>query len=246
MPVPYGTLAGMNNSCGAECALPNSLPGSYKEICVSNNGQATPSNNGSPTAATAQAPTSQAELDRLAAEQKAKTTELSRLIAQISEAIQKSKAVAGIAPAKEVDLDRDEVGQRQATEGQSLKVTRLKSGDLAHSLNVVDLAFGNHAFVERGTRTKNPFIEITGNSDKQIAAAARYAAVRWAGDPVVIHAEGKDERRVIEQAVRAGLNVVNQEPRIQQMVADETARQALSQPGFKHEARTPVIERIGR
>jgi hypothetical protein len=253
----------MNNSCGAQCALPNSPPGSYKEILVPSNGKAAaapaPSNNGTTAApaastpatqTTTQALTSQAELDRLAEQQREKTAELSRLIDQISEAIMKSKAVAGIAPSEPRERpNADRAIEHEITVG-NLAARRLHNGDVAYTIpgDTIRTAGGilgtPEAFVERGLRTKSPYLEITGASDRQLAAAMAHAARRWEGDDVVIHAEGRHEARVIRHAVAAGLNIVNDDARVQKLVTAERERQANSRPGFKHEERAALIERV--
>lgn len=246
--------------CGAECAIPGDYPGAYRGVLVSNSAPSTngkASKNGQAQAPAAAPATTQADLDKLAEMQREKTAELSRLIEQISKSIEKSGAVAAVAPAKEVDVEQDAIGRRYAVErdiaDRNLRVTRLPSGDVAYSipgdvLRTANGALGSHyAFVERGTRTKSPFIEIAGSSDRQIEAAVTYAARRWAGEDVVIHAEGKDERRVIEHAVRAGLNIVNDDPRVKSLVADEKARQEKTRGPETHKReQAPIIERVGR
>jgi hypothetical protein len=198
----------------------------------------------------ARAAASQVDLDQLAAAERARTNELSRLIDQITQALEKSKVTVGVAPSDPRERANAEREIAREIEHGRLASKRLRNGDIAYTIpgDTVRTAGGllgtREAFVERGLRTAHPYIEVTGASDRQIAAAMAHAARRWQGDDVIIHADMKHEQRIIKHAVAAGLNVVNKDERIQKLVAEERERQAKRGHVHEQKDRTPVIERV--
>jgi hypothetical protein len=170
----------------------------------------------------------------------AATDKLSEMIEKLSKAVKRNpETVAAIGSEHEPTPDQQErfiKYAERAIELKQLKKTTLENGDaieyrfpLTHIRSLpYQLTDGPAAFTERGILKGQPHIEIMGGSDHHISMAMKHAARRWDGQDVKIHInpESKHAAKVIEHAVREGLNVVNQDPRIQALVIAERERQA--------------------
>ena len=170
----------------------------------------------------------------------AATTRLNDIVEKLARAVDRNpEAVAAIGAQEAPTPEQAERYMKYAQHQIELKAlgkTVHDNGDtiayhfpLTHIRSLpYQLTDGAAAFTERGVMGGRSHIEIHGGSDYHIGLAMKHAAMRYAGADVKIHInpESKHAVKVIEHAVREGLNVVNQDPRIQALVIAERERQA--------------------
>jgi hypothetical protein len=164
-------------------------------------------------------------------------------------------AIGSPAPHKDVDVERiaEEVSRLQF-QGR-LRKTVLSNGD--HSYRLPLDSFSDHAanlagipreaFIHCSPESDRAHIKLIGTSDRQMLAAMEFAKRHWGDDGVILHVEGKHQKRVIEHAVRAGLNIANRDPQMQALVAKERERQGspLTQNRTDFErVHQPLLERV--
>jgi len=74
-----------------------------------------------------------------------------------------------------------------------------------------------------------------------------FARKRWGDDEVILHVGDKHRDKVIEHAVRAGLNIANRDAEVQKFVAAERERQAnpltKDRSAFERD-NFPLLERV--
>jgi hypothetical protein len=136
-----------------------------------------------------------------------------------------------------------------------LKRTTLANGDVSYSLPTDSvraatadvLGLPREAFVHCNPHSWNDHIKVVGTTDRQLIAAMQYAKKRWGDDEVLLHTGDKHRDKVIEHAVRAGLNIANRDPEIQALVVKERERQAnpitKDRSAFER-ANFPLIEHV--
>jgi hypothetical protein len=133
-----------------------------------------------------------------------------------------------------------------------LKATKLENGDVSYMLPLDSIrataanliGYDREAFREVGVQRGKPHIEVMGQTDRQIGAAMAFAKQRWAGDAVIIHADDKHVNRIVEHAVRAGLNIdTSRDPQMASLVTRERERQA--NPILREQkSAVPTLERV--
>lgn len=125
----------------------------------------------------------------------------------------------------------DKVGQEQAH--RRLKKELLNNGDHAYSLPTDSIRAGladlvgqpREAFVHCRPGSDKSHVKLVGTSDAAIEAAMQFAKRAWGDDGVIIHMGDKNRDKIIEHAVKVGLNIENRDPEIQALVAKERERQ---------------------
>lgn len=166
--------------------------------------------------------------DAIIANQRELTDRLDALIEKLTRVVRAADgptAAIGSASAPAAELDR--AVQREIELGK-LERTIHPDGHVSYRLPLnsvrnlgYELVGKRDAFVDRGGH-----IEVSAAGSGHVRAATLHAARKWGNEPVVIYAEGKHLDAVIEHAVRAGLNIVNEHPTIVAKVAAERERQA--------------------
>jgi hypothetical protein len=156
-------------------------------------------------------------------------------------------AIASPSPAGGgVDLEKLAADVSLVQEVGRLKRRLLDNGDISYQLPVKDVASAasaifvgdQEAFVEK-SRGGIDRLEISGSSDRKIAAAMAFAKAKWGGDDVLIRVGDQHQARIIRHAVAAGLSIANTEPEIVKAVALERERQ-MRPPAPE----IPTIERV--
>jgi hypothetical protein len=157
-------------------------------------------------------------------------------------------------PPDEAERIADEVGLSQFL-GKLQRVT-LANGDHSYALpmdalrsaTASMLRLPREAFVHVAPESDRDQIKIIGTSDRQLFAAMAFARKRWGDDEIIIHVGDKHREKVIEQAVRAGLNIANRDQQIQALVVKVRERQANAiakeASAFDRE-KLPLLEHVG-